>query len=253
MQNAYDAIYLSPHLDDAALSCGGQIAARTAAGDRVLIVTVMAGSPPEPAHSDYIASLHTRWELEGDAAAQRRAEDIAACAILDADFLHLAVPDCIYRFHPETGRPLYVSDADIFGSVHPAEMHLLEELAAQFRALPPAGEIVAPLTVGNHVDHCLVRAVAEQVWPARRWYYEDYPYAQQPGKLAAVVGTGAGWTNRVVPLSATALRARFDAIWAFRSQMSTFFDSREDMEKQVGTYFQTLGGERLWRQARCAS
>jgi LmbE family N-acetylglucosaminyl deacetylase len=110
----YDAIYLAPHLDDAALSCGGQILDRTRAGQRVLVVTVMAGDPPTDAENDYIRSLHARWELERDAAAQRRAEDSAACAILGADFLHWSIPDCIYRLHPATGAPLYVSDDDIF-------------------------------------------------------------------------------------------------------------------------------------------
>ena len=89
----YDALYLSPHLDDAALSCGGQIVQATRCGARVLIVTVMAGDPPVDAENDYIASLHARWELDRDAAAQRRAEDLAACALLGADALPLDVPD----------------------------------------------------------------------------------------------------------------------------------------------------------------
>ena len=32
-----DHLYLSPHFDDAALSCGGQIATWTAAGQSVLV------------------------------------------------------------------------------------------------------------------------------------------------------------------------------------------------------------------------
>lgn len=248
MHQTYDVIVLSPHLDDAALSCGGQIAMRTGAGERVLVATVMAGSPPASTQSEYIASLHARWELEGDAAAARRAEDIAACRILGADFLHLDVPDCIYRFHPQTGLPLYISDDDIFGDVHPAETGLLDVLADRFRRLPSAAQVYAPLTVGHHVDHLLVHSVAEQVWPETLRYYEDYPYAQQAGKLAAVIGAGAGWHNRVVLLDPAALRARFDAIWAFRSQMSSFFNSRADMERQVGSFVQTVGGERLWQR-----
>jgi LmbE family N-acetylglucosaminyl deacetylase len=145
----YDAIFLAPHLDDAALSCGGQISQRTRAGQRVLIVTVMAGDPPTDAENDYIRSLHARWELERDATAQRRAEDSAACAILGADFLHWPVPDCIYRLHPATGAPLYVSDDDIFGDVHPAEAPLAGEIARLLAALPAHGHCYAPLTVGH--------------------------------------------------------------------------------------------------------
>src|SRR5678816_3320336 len=114
----YDALYLSPHLDDAVLSCGGQIFQRTAAGQTVLIVTIMAGDPPHPTVSDYAQSLHDRWALATDAAAARRAEDLAAAHLLGADTLHWSVPDCIYRLHPTSGQPFYVSDVDIFDQIH---------------------------------------------------------------------------------------------------------------------------------------
>jgi len=246
MHTYYDAIYLSPHLDDAALSCGGQIYTRTAAGQHVLIVSVMAGSPHPSAQSDYIDSLHTRWEVEGDAVAARRAEDVAACAILGADYLHLDVPDCIYRFHPVDGTPLYLSDDDIFGDIHPAETALLADLVGQFRTLPPAGAVYAPFTLGHHVDHLAVRAAAEQAWTAGLAYYEDYPYAQDVEKWAHVIADPAPWQFTQHPVDAAAMQAKYDAIWAFRSQLSTFFGSRADMERMVKDYSQDVGGERTW-------
>ena len=248
--DAYSAIYLSPHLDDAALSCGAQISQRTAAGERVLIVTVMAGSPPlsTPESSPYIAGLHARWQLAGDAAAERRAEDAAACAILRADCQHLSVPDCIYRLDPHTGAPLYTSDADIFGDIHPAEeAALLEAIAALLRDLPPAGEVVAPLGIGHHVDHLLVRAAAERVWPRGLRYYEDYPYAEQAGQLQRALGDDLrAWRPDVQEITPADLAARCDAIWAYRSQMSTFFASRATMEARIHRHVEQVGGERVW-------
>ena len=99
--------------------------------------------------------------------AARRAEDIAACQILGADWLHLTVPDCIYRFDPQSGSPLYQSDPDIFGDVHVAESGLVQALVARLRSLPPAEQVIAPLTVGHHVDHLLTRNAAEEVWDGR--------------------------------------------------------------------------------------
>lgn len=250
MHAAYDAIFLAPHLDDAALSCGAQIAMQTRGGARVLVVTVMAGDPAEPDLSDYVRSLHDRWQLAADAAAQRRAEDVAACAILGADYLHLDVPDCIYRTDPATGAPLYLSDPDIFGPVAPAEAYLVEQLATAFAALPPADRVVAPLTVGHHVDHLLVQESAAQTWENHRLcYYEDYPYAQEPGAVAAVIDALPGrWQPQVVPVDAAALAAKIESILAFRSQLSTFFTDRADLEWQVRGYAAQVGGERLWRQ-----
>lgn len=250
MHAYYDFIYLSPHLDDAALSCGGQIYQQTSAGQRVLIVSLTAGDPPPAALSSYAQSLHDRWELISDAVAARRAEDRAACHILGADWLHWELPDCIYRFHPTTGVPFYVSDADIFGEVHPVEWALVTQLGAALRALPRHGQLVAPLTVGHHVDHLLTRQAAEQaVNPNQLCYYEDYPYAQQAGKLTRVIGDPPlGWQPEVIPLSAVALTVKIAAIAAFRSQFSTFFTDEDDLAAQVRGYASQVGGERVWRR-----
>lgn len=254
MRAYYDWIYLSPHLDDAALSCGGQIAQHTQAGQTVLIVSVMAGDPPVEAISDYVAGLHARWELESQATAARRAEDVAASALLGADPLHWNVPDCIYRTDPTSGEPFYVSDPDIFGEVAPADQYLVAILAAQMLNLPDHARLVVPLTIGHHVDHLLVRQAAVQAFdPRTLFYYEDYPYAQKPGALAAVLGDESGWQPYVIPLSPPDLAAKMDAIWAFRSQRSTFFTDRADLEAQVSSYTAATGGERLWRTTRSAS
>jgi LmbE family N-acetylglucosaminyl deacetylase len=247
----YDAIFLAPHLDDAALSCGGRIASLTRAGKRVLIVTVMAGDPSTDVENDYIRSLHARWELERDATAQRRAEDIAACTILGADYLHWSIPDCIYRLNPADGKPMYVSDNDIFGDVHPAEQPLVDQIVSLLRALPTHSQCYTPLTVGHHVDHWLVAEAARRAFGARQLFYEDYPYAQQPGKLATVVGEPpAGWEASVLALSEADLAAKIEAILAFHSQLSTFFTDRADLEQQVKGYAASVGGERVWREVR---
>ena len=251
MPATYTAVYLSPHLDDAALSCGAQIYDRTAAGESALIVTVMAGSPPpiaEAEQSAYIAGLHARWQLAGDAAAERRAEDAAACAVLGADYLHLSVPDCIYRLHPQSGAPLYTSDADIFGDIDPAEEGALADaIALLLRDLPPAREVIAPLGVGHHVDHLLVRAAAERVWPAGLFYYEDYPYAEQASAVTRALGDDLrAWRPEVQEVTAAGLAAKCDAVWAYRSQMSTFFADRAAMEARLRSYAEQVGGERVW-------
>ncbi|MCZ7674492.1 MAG: PIG-L family deacetylase [Chloroflexi bacterium] len=145
MRTHYHALYLAPHLDDAALSCGGQIYEKTAAGQQVLIVTIMAGDPPaETPHSDFIRELHGRWQLPAGAEAIRRQEDEVACRLLGADFCHWSAPDCIYRTHPVTGELLYPAWADVIGGVHEAEADFIKELAAQMATLPTADMVVAP-------------------------------------------------------------------------------------------------------------
>ncbi len=192
-----------------------------------------------------------RWELLADAVAERRQEDRAANRILGADTLHWRVPDCIYRYHPHSGTPLYSSDADIFGSVDPAERGLIDELAEQMAHLPTHDQILVPLTIGHHVDHQLTRAAAERAFGVKDvTYYEDYPYAEQAGALENVISADqARWHAQIIPLTGAAVQAKMAAIAAFKSQLSTFFNSHAHLEQRIQTFTQTVGGERVWRQA----
>jgi len=246
----YDILYLSPHLDDAALSSGGFIFQQTRAGKSVLVVTFMAGDAP-PVLSSFAQELHDRWQLDLDAAARRRLEDHHACAILGADYLHLAFPDCVYRAHPQTGENMYRSRDDIFGTINPVELDeaqgLLAEIMAQMRALPDCGRVFIPLTIGNHVDHQLIRRAAEKVFaPAKRVYYEDYPYVQWHGFPPHVLGDGAGWQSEVVTLDAAAIQARHQAIAAYVSQIPTLFRTFEALAEQLPAHIAAKGGERVW-------
>jgi LmbE family N-acetylglucosaminyl deacetylase len=250
----YGALFIGAHLDDVVLSCGGQIADTTKQGGRVLIATVMAGEPPRGELSPFATELHGRWALAQDGVAVRRQEDVAACGVLGAEVWHGRVPDCIYRRDPITGETFYNSGADIFGGIAEAErVGLLGEITAVLRQLPPADQIYAPLGIGNHVDHQLVRLAAEQAFGwAELHYYEDYPYVQSTNLLAtwqtAETVAGRQWQNKVIPLTAEGLAARGTAILAYRSQISTFFADEADLRAQLAGYCTAVGGERIWQR-----
>ncbi|HSM58758.1 MAG TPA: PIG-L family deacetylase [Candidatus Sulfomarinibacteraceae bacterium] len=248
----FDRIYLSPHLDDVTLSCGGQIFQRTEAGQRVLIVTVAAGEPQTEVRSFFAEYLHHNWGLPaGEVVAMRRAEDEAAAEQLGAEVQHWTLPDAIYRLHPQTEEPLYTSNEDIFGPLHPAEQSLVQELAEMMARLPRAGAIVAPLAVGNHVDHQLVRRAADEAFGQDLLYYEDYPYVQRhPQSLQKQLAPGDDWQPQVISLSEEAIRARLGACLQYQSQLSTLFNDAQNMEAQVRDYVAQVGGERLWRRGR---
>ncbi len=249
----YDAIYLSPHLDDAALSCGGQIFDAAEAGHKVLVVTTMAGEPPPGDLSEFAQGLHARWELAAEVVARRREEDLAACKVLGAECLHWDFLDCIYRRHPQTEAFLYTTNAGLFGAIDGAETAVLDQLAAKLRTLPPGRRIFAPLAVGNHVDHQLVRAAAEASFGEDLYFYEDYPYVRLPGALDLVVPPGSkAWLQEVMPVSEAGARARMDAIGAFASQVSTFFNGRADLEAQIYAQISAAGGERVWQRSPSA-
>jgi LmbE family N-acetylglucosaminyl deacetylase len=250
-RDRFTHIYLAPHLDDVAFSCGGRIWHQTRAGERVAVVTVFAAAPePTAPLSSYARELHTRWGKSAEAAKTRQEEDVEAMSLLGAEPLHWPYTDCIYRRTPGGDFP-YASEEALWGEVHPSEAGLVRELAERIRALPlpPGGTLYVPLAVGRHVDHLIVRQAAES---SERLliYYEDFPYAQDRRAVEAALAGGA-WKAELLPLSQEALETKITAIARYRSQMSTFWGSNTDMAAAVRAFAERTGSgrpaERYWR------
>ncbi len=176
---------------------------------------------------------------------ERRAEDAAACAVVEADYLHLPLLDCIYRTHPLDGSFLYVDTPGLFGAVNPAEEPLIDVLKEQLLALPPAGQVYSPLGVGNHVDHQLTRQAAERAFDDLL-FYEEYPYVAAPGALEKVLPPDdrAAWLPVVAVISDPAMTTKIAAITEYDSQLSSFFLDDADLDRRVRAI-----GRRVWTEA----
>lgn len=238
LSNYIDHLYISPHFDDVALSCGGQVFRHAAVGDSVLVVTVTAADVPDGPLSETVELLHQRWadslgESPTGMVAQRRAEDWEAFALLRADVRFLPFLDCIYRAGPD-GAPLYPGSMDMFSSAHPADESFVAALAEAFAALPEAGAYYLPLGVGGHIDHLMARRAGERAFD-KVAYYEDYPYTEKPGALEAVLPRAqrGEWTAETMWLTETAMAAKIAAVGQYRSQLSSFFVDQADLEAKL--------------------
>jgi LmbE family N-acetylglucosaminyl deacetylase len=237
--------YLSPHLDDAALSCGGLIWEQTHSGNLVQVWTLCAGDPPPGPLSTFAESLHLRWGTGPRTGVTRREEDLRTCAVLGATARHFSNPDCIYRRSSKTGEALYPSEESIFGPVHPEDALLASELAQQIsQAVMPGADIVCPLALGGHVDHRLVRAAAEKAG-CGLWYYADYPYVLEEGISPSFIPM-PGCEARLFPITREGLTAWTAAIAAYASQISTFWPDLISMQTAIERYCSEQGGVRLW-------
>ncbi len=259
MSSAFAArwLYLSPHLDDVALSCGGQIARATRDGVAVDIVTIFAGDEPGPAEeaaSPLVAKIYALWELAaGEVMATRRREDLAACRELAAQGLHWELQEAIHRRPEAGGEALYPTLERLFGEIAPQEEPLVARLAERLAGIPGAAtcaRVVAPLGVGGHVDHRIVRAAAERAFGAALLYYEEFPYIVW--KLFALYRAGIhrrSWEAMRQPLTADDIAVRIAAIACYASQVTPLFRSPDRIERLVRRHVRRAGGERLWRRS----
>ena len=218
-------VYLSPHLDDATWSCGGLIWEQVQAGINLEIWNIFAGYPPPGELSIFAQVHHKVWGLTAEEVVDsRRREDADAMKILGAKNRYFDFPDAIYRKHPKTSEALYVSHEDLFGGLDAGDDAIVRQLSSLLvDALPKDCVLVAPLTVGNHVDHQLVRSVAE-ILPNQVIYYPEFPYSRE---FSQIIPDLVPASHHVVELaiSQRALKVWLHSAECYASQLSTFWTS----------------------------
>jgi len=174
-------VILSPHLDDAALSCGGLLHALQ--GVSTLVVTICSGNPPRVTGPDGVGKVPAR---RGHVSPRiRRSEDIAAMHAVGSEFVHLSFPDAIYRRSPQTGKLIYRSARERWLASRAADAAYVEELYLLLRRLClDLGGIllISPMGIGDHVDHQITAGLAVRLAAAGAslLFYEDFPYVADP-------------------------------------------------------------------------
>ncbi|PKN93591.1 MAG: hypothetical protein CVU44_09600 [Chloroflexi bacterium HGW-Chloroflexi-6] len=238
-------IYISPHFDDAVLSCGGLIWEQTHTGIPVEIWTICAGDPPPGPLSPFTQEMHDSWQTgtPQETVALRRIEDQNACRRVGALAVHFSVPDCIYR-RTQTGSLLYPDG--IFGGQNPRDAAVIDEVVGLVsEKLNQYDVLVCPLTLGRHVDHLMVRAALEKVGRPL-WYYADIPYYfRDPAQLSEA---SSGLATKNFYISAEGLQAWQESIAAHKSQIKMLFDDEGDMRQKIREYAQKFDGLHLWER-----
>ena len=263
-KRALTHLFLSPHLDDVVYSCGGMIHQQIQTGDSVVVVTMCAGDPPCNSVSPFARAIHdlcrsARPASPADMVAARRREDLRALESLGAQAVHLDIPDCIYRVHPADGWPLYTTATALLGNIHPSEPALIRRVAAQLASLRRSvgrHYFYVPLAIGSHVDHQVGRRAAE-VTGGIHAYYEDFPYVADapdgPAERSACWPHSRLLRPEMLCLTPANLKARWEAMGCYASQVTSFWPNRRAMQKAVKQFTERTGGgasaERLWRVA----
>lgn len=250
----YGHVYLSPHMDDAAISCGGRIIAQTARGERVLVVTLCTAAPaPEGPFSDLAREFHAQWSLAPEQAiAARLEEERLAMRRLGADYLWAGMLDAIYRYPAA-----YNSRASLFNAPAPDDplFASLREFVGGLRERRPHATFYAPLGVGSHVDHLITHAAVRDTLGNEVRFYEELPYVIMPGALdQRLAALDRPFAPNVIAIDTT-LEAKIDTIAIYASQMVELFGSAAAMAEAITGYAATVPteagayGERLWLES----
>jgi len=280
-------VFVSPHPDDIALSCGGLVALLTDRGESVTIVTVFSGPGTLPRLTPYqrlalgFGSRHRASAAQDEAAlraeaaeslaavaaaptpaevmAARRAEDAAYARSVGAAIVFVDAPDAVFRD--------YYGDA-LMGPAREDDAPPVAALRHALARLSPE-RLYIPFSLGGHVDHRLARRAACAIAPGHgpaapleALFYEDFPYAlamgfEKTGQLdpdvMACLPEGATLAPEYVELRGF-LSRKIDNLTAYGSQMDRLFGGRATMAADVrrrAARVGVLGGvgpaERYWK------
>jgi LmbE family N-acetylglucosaminyl deacetylase len=236
-------IYLSPHCDDAVLSCGGLIFEQARQGVQVEIWTVLAGDPPAGPLSEFARQNHALWGVDSgeETVAMRKREDEEAIRLVGADLVQFDIPDCIYR---RSSRGEYLYTETVITAPHPADRGLPMRIAGALASeLRPADMLVCPLALGGHVDHTLVRQAAESL-QRPLLSYADVPYIlNNPETLGPAV---TALESQLYPVSETGMEAWLAGVTAYRSQVASLFKGVGTLFDAIRSYRAGESGIRLW-------
>lgn len=215
------AVILSPHLDDAVLSCWHLLSGPA----EVTVINVFAGFPPPGSGTSW-------WDRKTGATdsvarmEERRAEDREAFAIAGRTALHLDFLD---------------------GQYEPADQPLADIVAKLRELIDPGSVVYAPATLGDHSDHAQVRSAALELAATGQTVrlYADHPHSVQRGWPAWVDSTDAATGREVVEhwgqqlgqvpvvqerpdvhhLSAAEQQQKLRAVSAYRTQLRALEES----------------------------
>ena len=228
-----NALFLSPHLDDVAFSCGAAFAALAARGWDAHLVTVFTRSVPSPRGFALACQTDKGLDPDVDYMALRRVEDAAAARALGAASVR-------WLDHAEAPHRGYDSAPALFAGVHAGDREAWRPIATEIAALVAEFAptlIFAPQAIGGHADHRhVVRAVvdvarATDATLALAWY-RDAPYIlRHPGASAPdpIDDPDAPLADIALPSTAAALTAKLDACAAYASQLAFQFGGEPAM------------------------
>ena len=230
-------LFVSPHLDDAVLSCGA-LMDRLAIEGPTTVATVFSSAGPLPWSIPAYRAL-ARYGRDPFALFEaRRQEDLTVLGDIPVNVAPSRLPDGLFRTRGGTdgatatmvGRlrsraPCYPTFRWDLARGHVArpDRGLVDQVTVSLTELaqqlgPDSTVVFAPLAIGRHVDHIITRdATARLTFPVV--YYSDFPYSESALPDRAFVQR----LNLVPYLWQAGREANADRVRGYRSQLDVSF------------------------------
>jgi len=198
IKNRLPSYFISPHLDDAALSAGCLMRYLAKRGVPVTVVNVFTAADSRP----QTLSARSFVKKSGYATAEslfaaRRAEDAHALGQIKVRVINLDYTDAPWRRRPTLAwwaklvEPLVPEVAHLYpihrlhiasGKISPLDHQLVMALSRDLSKIitSPQAVVFCPEAIGGHVDHALVKLAVSMRYSPVRWLDQPYSLTRPP-------------------------------------------------------------------------
>ena len=182
-------IFISPHLDDAILSCGGYLTHLRKNDHQVIVITVFSEAESNR-HSKHTKQYLKHCGLNPTMVSpdmffqHRKDEDKQALKIIGLKGHYLGFSDLAWRKNKKIKSLfLYPNHKTIFSAqIHQQDELMIKQISRKIKTKlvkyhPQEVTIFAPIGIGNNTDHIIINKLLNNYEKSYQVvYWEDYPY-----------------------------------------------------------------------------
>jgi LmbE family N-acetylglucosaminyl deacetylase len=185
--NDFDVVVLSPHLDDAALSCGQHIWQWKQEGKKIMIITLFMKHTGYKYLPNYTKSyLKTSGFKTGDDfGAARILEDVGAMKSFGVQWEHWGLLDAGFRIYKNKKAKYPTKKSLLSAKIKNEDKKLIETISNKLEKINSKLFLI-PFDIGAHVDHLIVKKAGEKI-KGNKLYYLESPYLWQENNFLTVL------------------------------------------------------------------
>jgi len=238
-------IFISPHLDDAILSCGQLVIDLRKLNKDIIIITVFTKASAKtvtPQAKSFLAACGyaNPQKLFKD----RQKEDSRVAEYLGIKIKHLGFTDAAWRNNGNK-KPIYPNEISQFsGNVSRKDRILINKISSRINSLirKQKGKylILAPLSVGGHADHVIIQKVVYGLHHSKL-FWEDFPYNTNRESLKKFSPQNKAF-KRFFKLYHLRFSEKERAIRFYKSQIKSLFPSGKIPHISEGYYLAENSG-----------
>lgn len=236
-------LFISPHFDDAAFSCGGNIQKLVRSGHSVHLLTVFTKSKKPFNSFAKECQLSKGIPIEEDYLSLRAKENVNFAKFMGINnVVNLDFLEAPYRGY-ESSKSLFLSDET-------KESSLIDELTEKIKSYVMRfkfDQIYSAAALGNHIDHLLVRSATQKLYTSivnsetSFYLYEDLPYAINSESFVDLETFKESYFVDI-DISET-IEDKVKGILEYTSQIGFQFGDPKMVDIKVKTYSKSLSSE----------